>query len=135
VCLNDAGKTEFRDLFFRRGEPRFLAFDLLWCDGQDLRYAPLTERKHRLRWILPANSERVLYCDHVERAMEIACSVLRATTISRASLQSGSLIPIWTTRQVGSRSAMRTIHNGLDAKSCSNASATPILTCHCGTIV
>jgi ATP-dependent DNA ligase len=42
VCLNDSGKPEFRDLLFRRGEPRFLAFDLLWCDGQDLRYAPLT---------------------------------------------------------------------------------------------
>jgi bifunctional non-homologous end joining protein LigD len=66
VCLNDAGKTEFRDLLFRRGEPRFVVFDLLWCDGQDLRYSPLTERKHRLRSILPTSSERVLYCDHVE---------------------------------------------------------------------
>jgi ATP-dependent DNA ligase len=51
---------------FRRGEPRFVAFDLLWCDGQDFRYAPLTERKHRLRSILPSGG-RVLYCDHVER--------------------------------------------------------------------
>jgi bifunctional non-homologous end joining protein LigD len=77
VCLNHAGKTEFRDLLFRRGEPRFLAFDLLWCDGQDLRYSPLTERKHRLRSILPANSERALYCDHVEHDGEslfrVAC--------------------------------------------------------------
>jgi len=48
VCLDDAGKPEFRDLLFRRGEPRFVAFDLLWCDGQDLRYSQLTERKHRL---------------------------------------------------------------------------------------
>ena len=67
VCLNAAGKTEFRDLLFRRGEPRFVAFDLLWCDGQDLRYSPLTERKHRLRSILPKDSERLMYCDHVER--------------------------------------------------------------------
>jgi bifunctional non-homologous end joining protein LigD len=66
VCLNDAGKAEFRDLLFLRGEPRFVAFDLLWCDGQDLRYSPLTERKDRLRSILPANIERALYCDHVE---------------------------------------------------------------------
>jgi bifunctional non-homologous end joining protein LigD len=66
VCLNDAGKTEFRDLLFRRGEPRFVAFDLLWCDGQDLRYTPLTERKNRLRSILPARGERLMYCDHVE---------------------------------------------------------------------
>jgi bifunctional non-homologous end joining protein LigD len=70
VCLTDDGKTEFRDLLFRRASPRFVAFDLLWCDGQDLRYAPLTERKHRLRSILPTGSVRVLYCDHVEGAGE-----------------------------------------------------------------
>ena len=29
VCLNAAGKTEFRDVLYRRGEPRFVAFDLL----------------------------------------------------------------------------------------------------------
>ena len=67
VCLNDEGKPEFRDLLFRRGEARFVAFDLLWCDGQDLRYAHLTERKHKLRSILPADSDRIMYCDHVER--------------------------------------------------------------------
>ena len=66
VCLNDEGKSEFRDLLFRQGEPRFVAFDLLWHDGQDLRYSPLTERKHKLRSILSANSERILYCDHIE---------------------------------------------------------------------
>jgi bifunctional non-homologous end joining protein LigD len=66
VCLNDGGKPEFRDLLHRRGEPRFVAFDLLFCDGQDLRYSPLTERKQKLRMILPTGSDRVLYCDHVE---------------------------------------------------------------------
>jgi bifunctional non-homologous end joining protein LigD len=77
VCLNNAGKTEFRDLLSRRGEPRFVAFDLLWCDGQDLRYSPLTERKHRPRSILPKDSERLMYCDHVEHDGEglfrVAC--------------------------------------------------------------
>lgn len=66
VCLDDAGKCEFRDLLFRQGEPRFAAFDLLWHDGQDLRYSPLTERKHKLRSVLPTDSERILYCDHIE---------------------------------------------------------------------
>ena len=32
-----------------RREPRFMAFDLLWCDGEDLCYLPLTERKRRPR--------------------------------------------------------------------------------------
>jgi bifunctional non-homologous end joining protein LigD len=35
VCLNDAGKSEFRDLLHRRGEPRFVAFDLLFCEDRD----------------------------------------------------------------------------------------------------
>jgi bifunctional non-homologous end joining protein LigD len=66
VCLNDDGKPEFRDLLHRRREPRFVAFDLLWLNGQDLTYAPLNERKHKLRSILPANSQRIVYCDHLE---------------------------------------------------------------------
>lgn len=77
VCLNDDGKPEFRDLLHRKGPPRFVAFDLLFCDGQDLRYSPLTERKQKLRTILPTGSERVLYCDHVEgdgeRLFQLAC--------------------------------------------------------------
>jgi len=66
-CLNGAGKPDFRDLLHRKGEPRFIAFDLLFCDGQDLRHSPLTERKQKLRSILPKNSECLMYCDHVER--------------------------------------------------------------------
>jgi len=63
VCLNGEGKPDFRDLLFRRGEARFVAFDLLWYEGQDLRYAPLTERKQKLRSILPTHSDRIMYCD------------------------------------------------------------------------
>jgi len=29
VCLDADGQPQFRDLLFRRGEPRFVAFDLL----------------------------------------------------------------------------------------------------------
>jgi hypothetical protein len=35
VCLDRHGKPQFRDLLFRRGEPRFYAFDLLSVDGED----------------------------------------------------------------------------------------------------
>ena len=34
VCLDRHGKTQFKDLLFRRGDPRFYAFDLLWHDGE-----------------------------------------------------------------------------------------------------
>ena len=36
VCLDEGEKPQFRDLLFRRDEPRFVAFDLLWLDGEDL---------------------------------------------------------------------------------------------------
>ncbi len=63
VCLDDGGKPQFRDLLFRRGEPRFIAFDLLWYEGEDLRYLPLIERKLRLfslRWLRCAEIAPVL---------------------------------------------------------------------------
>jgi bifunctional non-homologous end joining protein LigD len=75
VCLDAAGKPQFRDLLFRRGEPRFVAFDLLWCDGQDLRYSTLSERKQKLRSIIPNYNQRVLYCDHVHSGVR-SCSSL-----------------------------------------------------------
>ncbi len=71
VALDRHGKSQFRDLLFRRGEPRFYAFDLLWCDGEDLRYLPLIERKARLRSVVPRRGERLLYCDHVEAEGEM----------------------------------------------------------------
>ena len=66
VCLDEQGKTQFEDLMFRRGEPRFCAFDLLWADGEDFRHLPLSERKWRLRSVMPRHGSRLLYCDHVE---------------------------------------------------------------------
>jgi bifunctional non-homologous end joining protein LigD len=34
VALDRRGKTQFKDLLFQRGEPRFYSFDLLWADGR-----------------------------------------------------------------------------------------------------
>ncbi len=66
VRLDGNGKTQFKDLLFRRGEPRFYAFDLLWVDGEVLRYLPLIERKLRLRAVVPQGKNRLLYCDDIE---------------------------------------------------------------------
>ncbi|SRR6266849_759491 len=57
---------KFNQLFFRRGVPRFCAFDLLWLDGRDLRQFPLIERKRLLRSVIPQLSPHVLYVDHIE---------------------------------------------------------------------
>jgi bifunctional non-homologous end joining protein LigD len=81
VCLDSHGKPQFRNLLFRRGEPRFMVFDLLWdthghsddeaemrrfANCEDTRYLPLIDRKLRLRRVMPKRAERLLFCDHIE---------------------------------------------------------------------
>ena len=81
VCLDSYGKSQFRDLLFRRAEPFFYAFDILWDEhawsddeqerrrfrnGEDTRYLPLCDRKLRLRAVVPKRGERLLFCDHIE---------------------------------------------------------------------
>jgi bifunctional non-homologous end joining protein LigD len=70
VCLDNRGVSQFRNLLFHRGDPRFYAFDLLYCDGEDLRFLPLQDRKQRLRGVIGGPSASLLYCDHVHLAGE-----------------------------------------------------------------
>ena len=66
-CLDQFGRSQFQQLLFRRAQPLFYAFDLLWLDGKDVRGLPLLERKTHLRkLILPRNGSRLLYLDHIE---------------------------------------------------------------------
>jgi bifunctional non-homologous end joining protein LigD len=92
VCLDSQGKPQFTNLLFRRAEPVFYAFDILWDEhavsddeeemrrfrnGEDVRYLPLTDRKLRLRRVVPKRGERLLYCDHInedgEGLFRLAC--------------------------------------------------------------
>lgn len=43
---------DFLALFFRRGRPAYVAFDLLWRDGRDLRGWPLWRRKKALQKLI-----------------------------------------------------------------------------------
>src|SRR5262249_46959702 len=46
ICVLDReGKPDFNSLLFRRGEPVYVAFDLLFCEGEDVRGLPLKERR------------------------------------------------------------------------------------------
>src|ERR1051326_1543120 len=92
VCLDSHGKPQFRELLFRRAEPYFYAFDILWDEhawsddeserrkfrnGEDTRYLPLSDRKLRLRAVVPKRAQRLLYCDHLaddgEGLYRLAC--------------------------------------------------------------
>jgi hypothetical protein len=65
VCLDNKGRSQFNDLLFRRGEPCFVAFDLLQTNGKDLRGERLLDRKHELRRIISGASS-IIYADHIE---------------------------------------------------------------------
>jgi len=70
VCIDSKGRPQFKDLLFRRGNPCFFAFDLLYSDGKDWRRDGLVDRKAALAAMirsLPVDS-RLKYADHVERA-------------------------------------------------------------------
>ena len=66
ACVDDAGRPVFRDLLFRRRQCVFIAFDLLFLNGKDLRTLPLIKRKAMLKKLLRRKRSRVLYLDHVE---------------------------------------------------------------------
>ena len=52
IVVMGSNGPDFNALFRRTGKPSYLAFDLLWLDGEDLRALPLTQRKKLLRKLL-----------------------------------------------------------------------------------
>jgi bifunctional non-homologous end joining protein LigD len=66
ACIDEAGRPVFRDLLFRRRQCVFIAFDLLFLNGRDLRTLPLLERKKLLKKLLRRRKRtRILYLAHV----------------------------------------------------------------------
>jgi len=69
VMLDEAGRSRFELLqnYQRgaKGQLVYYVFDILWCDGKDLRGLPLTERKQILYELLEGN-DTIRYSDHVE---------------------------------------------------------------------
>jgi ATP-dependent DNA ligase len=66
ACVDGDGRPVFRDLLFRRGHCVFIAFDVLFLNGKDLRTLPLLDRKAILKKLLRRKRSRILYLDHVE---------------------------------------------------------------------
>lgn len=48
-----------------QGELQYHVFDILWCDGHDLRKMPLQERKNIVKAVLPTNG-LIRYSDHIK---------------------------------------------------------------------
>ena len=61
----------------RREWPYFLAFDVLFIDGEDLRHLPLMQRKRRLARIMPRIESRLMLLKPIpacgKRLYDLAC--------------------------------------------------------------
>jgi bifunctional non-homologous end joining protein LigD len=60
VALDEDGRPRFNDLMFGGREPVYVAFDVLFVEGEDVRAAPLKERKAAL--------ERVVHRHQMQRS-------------------------------------------------------------------
>ena len=67
VHLDGEGNPQFYSLLRRRSPQQFVAFDIAWLNGKDLRMSTLMERKRILRSVVPVGSDCVLYADYIER--------------------------------------------------------------------
>jgi bifunctional non-homologous end joining protein LigD len=56
IAADETGRPQFYDLLRRARAPSYVAFDLLWLNGADLRSLPLGERRRPLQGILPRGS-------------------------------------------------------------------------------
>jgi len=69
VCLDKRGRPQFKNLLFHRGGPSFVAFDLLYNTGIDLRREQVLDRKAAVRRLLLhiPRDEPLMYVDQVEQ--------------------------------------------------------------------
>src|SRR5262245_58486391 len=65
LVLTNVADPSFGMLFHKR-HCVFIAFDLLFLNGKDLRTLPLIKRKAELKKLLRRKRSRILYLDHVE---------------------------------------------------------------------
>jgi bifunctional non-homologous end joining protein LigD len=56
ICSDESGRPQFYDLLRGTRAPAYVAFDLLWLDGANLRSLPLDERRQHLQTVLPEAS-------------------------------------------------------------------------------
>jgi bifunctional non-homologous end joining protein LigD len=56
---DETGRPQFDDLLRDARATAYVAFDLIWLNGVDLRALPLTERRRHLQEVLPKGSATI----------------------------------------------------------------------------
>lgn len=80
VAKDEADKPQFNDLMRHRRPPSYVAFDIMWLNGEDLRPLPLKERRRYLRRLLRKRPRLIeqsyfheKYQHEGERMFEMVC--------------------------------------------------------------
>lgn len=80
MVMDNEGLPHFELLQNWRRDPAghlyYYVFDILWCDGRDLRNMPLIERKKILQSVIPSGS-LIRYSDHIETRGELLFDEMR----------------------------------------------------------
>ncbi len=102
VALDADGVSRFGLLMTPDAEHRFMAFDLLWLDGEDLRGRPLEERRELLQSVManhppPLEVAEEVHVPEVEEGMAVARSRRLEGLIAkkRGSTYVGARSPDW----------------------------------------
>jgi bifunctional non-homologous end joining protein LigD len=78
IAADETGRPQFYDLFRDTLAPAYVAFDVIWLNGADLRLLPLTERRRHLQNVLPAGSaiisEALSVTGRGHRLFELMCA-------------------------------------------------------------
>jgi bifunctional non-homologous end joining protein LigD len=78
IAPDATGRPQFYDLLRDTRTAAYVAFDVLWLNGADLRALPLTERRRHLQTILPAESaiisEALSVTGSWHRLFELMCT-------------------------------------------------------------
>ncbi|HZJ56275.1 MAG TPA: non-homologous end-joining DNA ligase [Myxococcaceae bacterium] len=99
VALDDAGVSRFQKLGDSGAEHRYMVFDLLWLDGEDLRSRPLEERRELLESVM-ANTRSPL-----ELAQRVRDDEVAALAEAKRHGWEGLLAKLRGSQYVGTRSA------------------------------
>jgi bifunctional non-homologous end joining protein LigD len=130
VCVGADGQSHLDHLVLGRDSPYFMAFDLLWLDGADLRGLKLKDRKRLLAGIMPLIESCVRFVEHVPgRGIDFF------DTACRHNLE--GIVAKWKdgTYQNGAGTTWLTIRNRRYFHSegrvnCSRPETMPIIACH-----
>ncbi len=77
IALDEKGVSSFENIQASSSSHQFVAFDLLWLDGRDLREVPLEERRELLESLLSNTEEPLVLSERVDGPADAALALAK----------------------------------------------------------